>query len=168
MSYFFNNNDDYCKNLDTIKTLVELVSQNKLGKLEIKEGDLSIKIEGKPCPPPHHSVPLVAPASVDDSMPMQPQSNQTIIDSAVKVENSVPVGNVVKAPIVGTFYASPSPDKPPYVKVGDTVKKGDVIMIIESMKLMNEVQSDFDGVVKKILVENGSCVEYDQPIMIIE
>jgi acetyl-CoA carboxylase biotin carboxyl carrier protein len=75
---------------------------------------------------------------------------------------------VVKAPIVGTFYASPSPDKPPYVKVGDTVKKGDVIMIIESMKLMNEVQSDFDGVVKDIMVKDGSPVEFDQPIMVIE
>jgi acetyl-CoA carboxylase biotin carboxyl carrier protein len=75
---------------------------------------------------------------------------------------------VVKAPIVGTFYASPSPDKPPYVKVGDAVKKGDVIMIIESMKLMNEVQSDFDGVVKDIMVKDGSPVEFDQPIMVIE
>ena len=77
-------------------------------------------------------------------------------------------GNVVKSPIVGTFYAAPSPEKPPFVKVGDTVKKGDVIMIIESMKLMNEVRSDFDGVVEKILVSDGQAVEYDQPIMIIK
>lgn len=165
MSYFFN---DDCKNLDTLKALVELVSQNRLGKLEIKEGDLSVKIEGRPCPPPHHSMPPVPPMPIVESVPMQPQSNQTLMNTPINVENSVPTGNVVKAPIVGTFYASPSPDKPPYVKVGDTVKKGDVIMIIESMKLMNEVQSDFDGVVKEILIGNGSCVEYDQPIMIIE
>ena len=74
----------------------------------------------------------------------------------------------VTAPIVGTYYQSQAPDKPPFVKVGDTVKKGDVIMIIESMKLMNEVQSDFDGVVEKILVSDGQAVEYDQPVMIIK
>jgi len=73
----------------------------------------------------------------------------------------------VKAPLVGTYYAAPSPDQKPFVQVGDTVKKGDVILIIESMKLMNEVQSDFDGVVKEILVQNGDGVEYDQPLMII-
>lgn len=73
----------------------------------------------------------------------------------------------MKAPLVGTYYAAPSPDQKPFVQVGDTVKKGDVILIIESMKLMNEVQSDFDGVVKEILVQNGDGVEYDQPLMII-
>ena len=76
-------------------------------------------------------------------------------------------GSVAKAPIVGTFYAAPSPDSEPFVKVGDTVKKGDVIYIIESMKVMSEIQSDFDGVVKEILVNNGDSVEFDQPIMII-
>lgn len=162
MSYFFN---DDCKNLDTLKTLVELVSQNKLGKLEIKEGDLSVKIEGRPCPPPNTMPPI--PPMIDNA-PMQPQKNQTVVDTPIKVENSVPTGNVVKAPIVGTFYASPSPNKPPYVKVGDVVKKGDVIMIIESMKLMNEVTSEFDGTVKEILVQDGTPVEYDQPIMIID
>ena len=74
---------------------------------------------------------------------------------------------MVKAPLVGTYYAAPSPDQKPFVQVGDTVKKGDVILIIESMKLMNEVQSDFDGVVMDILVLNGDGVEYDQPLMII-
>ena len=74
----------------------------------------------------------------------------------------------INIPIVGTFYAAPSPDKPPFVKIGDTVRKGDVIMIIESMKLMNEIQSDYDGVVDSILVSDGQTVEYDQPVMIIK
>ena len=78
-----------------------------------------------------------------------------------------PAGKAIKAPLVGTFYAAPSPDQKPFVQVGDTVKKGDVVLIIESMKLMNEVQSDFDGVVKEILVQNGDGVEYDQPLIII-
>ncbi len=74
-------------------------------------------------------------------------------------------GNIVKSPIVGTFYAAPAPDKAPFVTIGKQVKKGDVIMIIESMKLMNEVQSEFDGTVEEIMVENGEAVEFDQPIM---
>jgi acetyl-CoA carboxylase biotin carboxyl carrier protein len=185
MSYFFNDN---CDNLDTLKTLVELVSQNRLGKLEIKEGDLSVKVEGCPppppkhdCPPPHHIPPMDGhmppmppmPPMGGNVPPMPPQGNPSVVDihtTVEKVENvaSASTGNVVKSPIVGTFYASPSPDKPPYVKVGDTVKKGDTIMIIESMKLMNEVTSEYDGVVKEILVKDGTPVEYDQPIMIIE
>jgi acetyl-CoA carboxylase biotin carboxyl carrier protein len=173
MSYFFNDN---CDNLDTLKTLVELVSQNKLGKLEIKEGDLSVKIEGRPCPPPppkHDFPPHMPPMPPmgGNVPPMPPQGNPSVVNintTVEKVDSVASAGNVVKSPIVGTFYASPSPDKPPYVKVGDTVKKGDTIMIIESMKLMNEVTSEFDGVVKEILVKDGTPVEYDQPIMIIE
>ncbi|MFQ9093870.1 MAG: acetyl-CoA carboxylase biotin carboxyl carrier protein [Ruminococcus sp.] len=78
-----------------------------------------------------------------------------------------PAGKAIKAPLVGTFYAAPSPDQPPFVQVGDTVKKGDVVLIIESMKLMNEVTSDVEGVVQEILVKNGDAVEYDQPLMIL-
>ena len=74
---------------------------------------------------------------------------------------------MVKAPLVGTFYASPAPDKPPYVTVGSRVKKGDTLFVIESMKLMNEVSSDFDGEVAEILVENAQGVEFNQPIMVV-
>ena len=74
----------------------------------------------------------------------------------------------MKSPIVGTFYASPSPDKAPFVEVGQKVKKGDVLFIIESMKLMNEIQSEYDGEVVEILCENGQAVEFGQPIMLIK
>jgi acetyl-CoA carboxylase biotin carboxyl carrier protein len=102
-----------------------------------------------------------------------PQNPQFAPPFAHNAQNFAPntpeiSGNVVKSPIVGTFYASPAPDKPPFAPVGSTVKKGDVIMIIESMKLMNEVNSEFDGVVEKVLVNNGDTVEFDQPIMIIK
>ena len=76
-------------------------------------------------------------------------------------------GNTVKSPLVGTFYNAPSPDAEPFVKVGDTVKKGQVIGIVEAMKLMNEVESEFDGVVEQILIENASMVEYGQPLFVI-
>ena len=101
-------------------------------------------------------------------MPAQAAPVPAETPAAPESEAAAVSGNVVKSPIVGTFYAAPSPDKPAFVKVGDEVKKGDVIMIIESMKLMNEIQSDFDGVVEQILVSDGQAVEYDQPIMIIK
>lgn len=153
--------------LEEIGTLAETLDKNNLERIKIKNGDCEIILEAKrKCPPPHHPPmpPMGAPV-------MQPMVNVTAaaateVASAPKAE-AVPEGNVVKSPIVGTFYAAPSPDKAPFVKVGDKVKKGDVIMIIESMKLMNEIQSDFDGTVAEILVENGTAVEFDQPIMII-
>lgn len=154
--------------LDEIKGLAKTVKENDLERIKIKNGDCEVIIEakGKKCPPPMPMMPTMA--GVQPMMTVQnvntsssPQ-NDNVSESKPEVN-----GNTVKSPIVGTFYSSPAPDKPPFVKIGDKVKKGDVIMIIESMKLMNEVQSDFDGEVLDILVENGQAVEYDQPIMII-
>lgn len=149
--------------LDDINELAETVKKNKLGKIKIKNGDSEIIIEAeRKCPP----APVPASFPVMGGMPAQAAAVQA--EPAAQQTEEASSGNIVKSPIVGTFYASPSPDKPPFVKVGDSVKKGDVIMIIESMKLMNEVQSDFSGTIKKILVNNGDAVEFDQPIMIIE
>ncbi len=149
--------------LETIEKLADIVNQKELSEITITDGDKTITVKGRktappPLPfgfPPSGNAPAAAPA------PAMPAENP----SKPEPEFS---GNIIKSPIVGTFYQSPSPDKPPFVKVGDKVKKGDVIMIIESMKLMNEIQSDFDGVVDRILVTDGQAVEYDQPIMIIK
>lgn len=156
---------------DEIKELAELVSEKKLGKIEIKNGESSIVIEDRKLP---HMAPVppvmpAAPSAVMAAPAAAPAPAAQSLDAgkAAPVEEAV-TGNVVKAPIVGTFYASPSPDKPAFVKVGDHIKKGDVIFIVESMKLMNEIQSEFEGTVEKILVDNASAVEYDQPIMIIK
>ena len=148
--------------IETIEKLADIVSSKELSELTVSDGDRAITIKGKKCPPP---APAAMPfpvmgAAAGASAPV-PEADASAKEDAVD-------GNVVKSPIVGTFYAAPSPEKPPFVKVGDTVKKGDVIMIIESMKIMNEVRSDFDGVVEKILVSDGQAVEYDQPIMIIK
>ncbi|MCM1006632.1 MAG: acetyl-CoA carboxylase biotin carboxyl carrier protein [Ruminococcus flavefaciens] len=148
--------------LETIEKLAGIVSSKELSELTISDGDKTITIKGKKCPPP-------APAAM--SFPVMGNAAAAAAPSAetnASANNEAVDGNIVKSPIVGTFYAAPSPEKPPFVKVGDTVKKGDVIMIIESMKLMNEVRSDFDGVVEKILVSDAQAVEYDQPIMIIK
>ena len=141
-----------------IKELAELVSDKKLGKIEIKLQDSSITIADRKC----SAMPVVPP------MPpvMMPAEHIPAAETAPKAE--AVSGNAVKAPIVGTFYASPSPEKPAFVKVGDHVNKGDVLFIIESMKLMNEIQSEYEGTVQQILVDNASAVEYDQPIMIIK
>lgn len=85
----------------------------------------------------------------------------------VKTEAPKPVGNVVKSPLVGTFYVAPAEDAEPFVKVGDAVKKGQTLAIVEAMKLMNEIESDFDGVVSEVFVENGKMVEYGQPLFSI-
>lgn len=142
----------YKIDIDTIEKLADIVSSRELSEITISDGEKSITVKGK-----KNIVPPVMPVSAS-------------VPAAAPAENKPETvsGNIVKSPIVGTFYAAPSPDKPAFVKVGDKVKKGDVIMIIESMKLMNEIQSDFDGVVDKILVSDGQAVEYDQPIMIIK
>lgn len=149
-------------NIEIIENLAKIVSENELSEISITLADESITIKGrKPQPaPPVMPVPMGMTAPVQSS----PAPSQIVAEDVPRETD----GNVVKAPIVGTFYQSPSPDKPPFVKVGDKVKKGDVIMIIESMKLMNEVQSEFDGTVTKILVGDGQPVEFNQPIMIIK
>lgn len=154
-----------CKILDTvelgtIEKLAKIVKDNELSEITISNDDCNITIKGKKCPPPAPVMPMGMPAAAPASALVQAAE-------APKAE-ALPEGNVVKSPIVGTFYQAPSPDKPPFVKVGDKVKKGDIIMIIESMKLMNEVQSEFDGIVERILVSDGQAVEFDQPIMIIK
>lgn len=148
--------------LETIGSLADIVSSRELSELTITDGDKTITIKGKKCPPPPPATIMQAPAAVS-----APQPAAAAPSSAGKVDTVID-GNIVKSPIIGTFYAAPAPDKPPFVKVGDTVKKGDVIMIIESMKLMNEIQSDFNGTVDKILVSDGQAVEFDQPIMVIK
>lgn len=133
--------------IECIEALAEIVKKNDLGKIRISNEDLEIVIEGKKCPPPAPGVPV----------PM--------MAAAPAAEVS---GNIITSPIVGTFYASPSPEKPAFVKVGDTVNAGDVVCIIESMKLMNEINSEFSGKVAEIYAKDGQPVEYGQKLMRIE
>lgn len=158
--------------IEEIKQLMEKMVQTGLGQLVLEDADFKLKLSAQK----EQSVVFTAPevsletskqavangAEGTDYLPAYvPAHTQT------HAEPELAAGNVVECPIIGTFYAAPSPDKAPFVKVGDWVKKGDVIFIIESMKLMNEIQSEFDGEVAEILVENGSPVEYGQPAMII-
>lgn len=146
---------------ENIERLADIVNSKDLSEIAIEDDNgTKLTIKGKKLPPPPMPMP---PMGFQGGM-MPPAPQAAVQSDAPKSTES---GSVAKAPIVGTFYSAPSPDSKPFVKVGDPVKKGDVIYIIESMKVMSEVQSDFDGVVKQILVNNGDSVEFDQPVMII-
>ena len=145
-------------NVDNIKSLMDRVAKNKLTRLEIESEGMKVVIEG-----PKTEVIQVPAAQVAAAPAAAAPSS-----AAPAPEKEEIKGHVVNSPIVGTFYHSPAPEKPPYVSVGSKVKKGDTLFIIESMKLMNEVPSDVDGTVTQILVDNAQPVEYGQPILVIE
>lgn len=144
--------------IECVEALAKIVKDNDLAKIKISTEDIDIVIEGKRCPPP--MPPMGMPAMAPMAAPA-PAAAPSVPAEAVS-------GNIITSPIIGTFYAAPSPDKPPFVKVGDTVNAGDVVCIIESMKLMNELNSDFSGKVAEIYVNNGEAVEYGQKLMRIE
>lgn len=147
--------EEFFENLrmDTIEQLANLVAKNDLEEISIRDGSQSITIKAKRIPPPP-PMPMATPAAQPEPAP----APQPRLEKPEKV---------IRAPIVGTYYAAAAPDQPPFVKEGDNVKIGDVVMIIESMKLMNEVQSDLEGTVEKILVKNGDPVEYDQAVIVL-
>lgn len=148
---------------ENIEKLADLVNGKELSEIAIEDQNGNkLTIKGKKCPPPPPPMPPMGMPAVQGVMPA-PQAAPADAKAAAPTVS----GKEAKAPIVGTFYAAPSPDSAPFVSVGDKVKKGDVIYIIESMKVMSEITSDFDGVVKEILVSNGDSVEFDQTVMII-
>ena len=151
--------------LRKLKTLIDLVSESNISELEITEADGKVRIvkaDTRPlaavAAPPmalHAAAPVAAgpaPAATATAAPAAP----------------VETGHIIKSPMVGTFYRSPSPGAPSFVEVGQAVAKGQTLCIIEAMKLLNEIESDAAGTVKAILVENGQPVEYGQPLFVIE
>lgn len=147
--------------VECIEALAKIVRENDLGKIKISTEDIDIVIEGKCCPPPPPIPVGAVPQVIGAAAPVQSASPAEKPAEAVS-------GNIITSPIIGTFYSSPSPEKPAFVKVGDTVSAGDVVCIIESMKLMNEINSEFSGRVAEIYVNNEEAVEYGQKLMRIE
>jgi len=151
--------------LRKLKKLIDLVQESGIAELEITEGEEKVKIvKGGVVA----MVPASAPAAMMAAAPAAvaaPASAPAAAAPAAAGEAAE--GHVVKAPMVGTFYRSPSPDAKVFVEVGQAVKEGDTICIIEAMKLMNEIEADASGIVKAILVENGQPVEYGQPLFIL-
>lgn len=152
--------------LRKLKTLIDLVQNSGISELEISEGEEKIRIVKHLAAAPSTtmvSMPMAAPAP----MPMMGAAAPAPSSAPAEAAPPEPAGHQVKAPMVGTFYRAGSPGAAAFVEVGQTVKKGETLCIIEAMKLMNEIESDADGVVKAILVENGQPVEFDQPLFVI-
>jgi acetyl-CoA carboxylase biotin carboxyl carrier protein len=148
--------------LRKLKKLIDLVQESGIAELEITEGEERVKIvRGGQVEVSPSGVPAPAAASAVTA----PQGAQA---APAPESPPAPEGHVVKSPMVGTFYRAPSPDAAPFVEVGDTVKAGQTICIIEAMKLMNEIEADQDGVIKAILVDNGQPVEYGEPLIVFE
>ncbi|MBX9900303.1 MAG: acetyl-CoA carboxylase biotin carboxyl carrier protein [Burkholderiaceae bacterium] len=154
--------------LRKLKTLIDLVAESDIAELEVTEGEGKVRIV-KTAPAQQNQMVMMQPQH------MQPQHMQAPVaatpaaaaPAAAPVVAAMPEGHVVKSPMVGTFYRSSAPGAPAFVEVGKSVSEGDTLCIIEAMKLLNEIDSDFSGTVKQILVENGQPVEYGQPLFII-
>ena len=153
--------------LEKIIELIHTVSESNLTQFTMEEGNLKISMKTDKqtkviaAPQAAAAVPAaVVTETVQAAVPAQENAQQT--------QEEILDGNVVKSPLVGTFYNAPSPDAEPYVKEGDTVKKGQVLAIVEAMKLMNEIESEFDGTVEKVLVSNEEVIEYGQPLFVIK
>ncbi|MBP1562284.1 MAG: acetyl-CoA carboxylase biotin carboxyl carrier protein [Oscillospiraceae bacterium] len=147
--------------VECVEALAKIVKENKLSKIKISTEQMDIVIEGE-CRP---AAPVMPPMGMP--MPAMPAPAGNAPAAAAKPAEEAK-GNFITSPIVGTFYSSPAPEKPAYVKVGDSVNSGDVVCIIESMKLMNEINSEFSGKVAEIYVNNGEPVEFGQKLMRIE
>ena len=144
---------------DKIKELIEAVSKSNLTRFEVEEGGLKISMRTD-----KDSKNIVVAASQTAAATVAEPMVQT---AAVPQVEETAGSMVVKSPLVGTFYCAPNVDAKPYVQVGDVVKKGQVLGIVEAMKLMNEIESEFEGEIKEILVENEQMVEYGQPLFVI-
>ncbi|MYC61104.1 MAG: acetyl-CoA carboxylase biotin carboxyl carrier protein [Gammaproteobacteria bacterium] len=142
-----------------VKKLIELLETSDIAEIEIKEGEEAVRISrassvtpvSVAAPAPVAAAPAPAPAAKTEPEPEEPSAIET--------------GNLVSSPMVGTFYRAPAPSSPPYVEVGQQIKEGDVIGIVEAMKMMNQIESEFSGVVEAILVEDGKPVEFGQPLV---
>ena len=141
---------------DDITRLVELFKENELTELEFSDDRFSLRLAGGSTAPAGHA--LVA----------APESVPAVADSTEPEPAPEPEGRVIESPFVGTFYRQPSPDAPPYVELGQRVTKGQVLCIVEAMKLMNEIEADVSGRIAKIYVENGKPVEYSEALFLIE
>lgn len=148
--------------LETVGALSEQINKAELDEVEVETEEFRIRLSKRPPmpPAPPMAAPVFAPAAA---------VNPSVAENAVNNENTASAevpqnGKIIKSPIIGTFYASAAPGKPAFVSVGSKVKKGSVVCIVESMKLMNEITSEFDGTVAEVYVSDAQAVEYDQPL----
>jgi len=151
-----------------VKKLIELLEESNIGEIEIKEGEESVRISrhgNQPAAPVAYAAPApVAPAPAPAAAPAAAEAPAA---EAAAPAAAPATDNAVLSPMVGTFYRAPSPEAPSFVEVGQTVRVGDVLCIVEAMKMMNQIEADRAGTVTAIHVENGEAVEFDQPLISI-
>lgn len=153
--------------LRKIKKLIDLLEESNLAEIEIKEGEESVRLARVP-----RGTVMAAPAPVHHAEPARPAAAPAptpamSADAVGKSTKDVPDGHTVRSPMVGTYYEAQSPDKPPFVKIGQAVKAGDTLGIIEAMKMFNPIEADVSGTVRAILVQNGQPIEFDEPMFVI-
>ena len=146
---------------DAVKEFIGIMKDSGLSYMYVKNDKFEIELGQKNPPPAPPVMPAMPPMAMAAPPPPPPPTPPTAAPAA-------DTGKSIKSPIVGTFYSAPSPTKPPFVKVGDKVSEGDTVCIVESMKVMNEIQADISGTVKSIAVKDGEAVEFGQPLIIIE
>lgn len=148
--------------ISAVKELIGVMKESGLGYISVKNDKFELELGQKhPEPRPMPPMPVMPPMAMGMTAPAAP------VSEAVQEATPVAAGKSITSPIVGTFYAAPAPDKAPFVKVGDTVNEGDVVCIVESMKVMNEVLADKSGVVTAIAVKDGEAVEFGQPLIML-
>ena len=157
--------------LKEIKELIKLVSESGVSEVEVERGDFKVsikKVEEKTTIIQQAAAPVVQ--AIAPAAPVAPAPVNTTHTPAVTSAPAPAASNLItiKSPMIGTYYKTPSPDKPAFVNVGDEIKVGQVLCIVEAMKLFNEIESEVSGKIVKILVENASPVEYDQPLFLVE
>jgi len=155
--------------LRKIKKLIDLLEESNLAEIEIKEGEESVRLARTPRGGMTMAAPAMHAPMSHAPQPVMPMMSPTDASSGghAKPSADLPDGHVVRAPMVGTFYTSPAPDKPPFVSVGQAVKAGDTLAIIEAMKMFNPIEADVSGTVLKVMAESGQPIEFDQPLFVI-
>ncbi|MEM7573635.1 MAG: acetyl-CoA carboxylase biotin carboxyl carrier protein [Bacteroidota bacterium] len=159
-----------------IQELIKLITKTELAEFKIKDGDFQLHIRGKEAAPTETtqviSVPQVAPAAFAPAPAAAPAPTPAAAAPAAAPAEPAPASDAnlleIRSPMIGTFYRSASPDKPPYAKVGDSVNKGDVVCIVEAMKLFNDIESEVSGKIVKVLVEDAQPIEYDQVLFLVD
>ncbi len=146
--------------LETVSALTDQVNKAQLDELEVETDEFRVRISKRPPMPPMGAAPMAFPTV---STEVKAQVTETVSEAPKEIS-----GKIIRSPIIGTFYASAAPGKPPFVSVGTKVEKGGVVCIVESMKLMNEINSEFEGTVAEIYVNDGEAVEFDQPLFRID
>ncbi len=150
-----------------IKKLIELLEESSLSEIEIVEGEESLRITRQLGAPAVVAAPAAVAAPVAAPAAVAPAPAAPVADAAPAAEAEVPEGQIVRAPMVGTFYSASSPEAEAFVSLGQAVAVGDTLCIIEAMKMFNQIESDFSGTVVAVLAENGQPVEFDQPLFVV-